>query len=245
MRYEITAQSELEIPAIVTILRQNQITKINLTHKATEISNYDAALLLRNSIPELDITLHCSMKYHTQESLKLFIDKCRNADLHKILLVSGSPKPNYDSIQALNDIELFPELEIYCAYNPYLNDDRHLSEDLRLREKLNFTIVKGIYLQIGIDTNRLAQAAYRLKTDFPNCPLFGSLLIPTPTILKRFKLNPIKDIILSAQYLTDLEFASQKTREILTIYQENQITPLIENIPFTDLSALPSLLSLI
>jgi 5,10-methylenetetrahydrofolate reductase len=245
MKYEITIDTEKDLHDALEIIKKNNLQDINITHKKTTLQNYEAAQKIHEQIPNLNITLHLSMKYlqgnsdnETEKNIMNYLKHIQSTKTNNILLISGTPKPQYDSIKSLKFINTIqPEIKIYVAYNPYFSDEKLEKENQRLKEKLKNT-VSGVYLQIGIDQKKLDDGVNYLRKMDSTIQLFGSLLIPNPEILRRFKQKPIQEIFLSEKYLNNLDFAQQKTDEIREIYKKNNITPLIENIPFTQINPL-------
>ena len=59
--------------------------------------------------------------------------------------------------------------------------------------------------------------------------LFGSLLIPSKQFLARFKFRPWKGVHISENYLCSLDDFYDFTRDLVSFYKNNNITPVIES----------------
>ena len=58
--------------------------------------------------------------------------------------------------------------------------------------------------------------------------LFGSLLIPSKQFIARFKFRPWKGVHISERYLCSLYDFYGFTRDLVSFYKNNNITPVIE-----------------
>ena len=59
--------------------------------------------------------------------------------------------------------------------------------------------------------------------------LFGSLFIPSKQFIARFKFRPWKEVYISKKFLYSLENFKDFTRDLVTVYKKNNITPIIES----------------
>ena len=70
-----------------------------------------------------------------------------------------------------------------------------------------------------------------------NVKFYGSLLIPSKQFISRFKFRPWKGVYISDIYLNSLENFNTFTKDLIQIYLDNNICPLIE----TEFSSLEKL----
>ena len=59
--------------------------------------------------------------------------------------------------------------------------------------------------------------------------LFGSLFIPSKQFIARFKFRPWKEVYISKKYLYDLDNFLDFTKDLVSFYKKNNITPVIES----------------
>ena len=59
--------------------------------------------------------------------------------------------------------------------------------------------------------------------------LFGSLFIPSKQFIARFKFRPWKEVYISEKYLFALDNFFDFTSELVSFYENNNITPVIES----------------
>ena len=72
--------------------------------------------------------------------------------------------------------------------------------------------------------------------------LFGSLFIPSKQFIARFKFRPWKEVHISEKFLYSLENFFGFTRDLVSFYKKNNITPVIES-DFTSLERLDAVYS--
>ena len=139
------------------------------------------------------------------------------------------------------------------AYNPYLENYYGLSgEKVRFEKKISLGLTKSIWLQFGTDIklleselNFLKNAMKNLsKNNVQNVKLYGSLLIPSRQFISRFKFRPWKGVYISEKYLNSLENFNTFTKDLIQIYLENNICPVIET-EFSSLEKLDSIHTLL
>ena len=103
----------------------------------------------------------------------------------------------------------------------------------------------SIWLQFGTDIKLLESEINFLKSSVNNLSksnhqvvkFYGSLLIPSRQFISRFKFRPWKGVYISDKNLNSLENFNSFTKDLIQIYFENDICPLIE----TDFSSLEKL----
>jgi hypothetical protein len=250
MTYEITVRSLEEIVTLAQILKENQITQIHLTDKNGLIDNLESGNLLSQAYPELTIfKTNYALKNHTSKvpekilaNMDGYILQAAKSQVDEILIISGHPRPKFDSLKALQrlakqintdpDFADLKNLKFGVSFNPYLPTPSLEEEKERLYQKLTTGLVSSIYLQIGTDTTKLQDGLKFIQANFPTTKIVGSLLIPNQQFLARFQFRPWKGVFLDQDYLENLHLAEQKTREILAIYELHKVEPLIQILPF-------------
>ena len=139
------------------------------------------------------------------------------------------------------------KINIGIAYNPYLKNHYNLDgERFRFEKKISTGLTKSIWLQFGTDIKLLKSEIIYLKKSIlnnkskdndQNIKIFGSLLIPSKQFIARFRFRPWKEVYISDKYLNSLHDFYAFTKDLIEIYYENNIFPLIE----TDFSSLEKL----
>lgn len=236
MRYEITIKQYSDIDLIIKTLKAKNIKKISLTQKGTIINNIEVARLLKEKIPDLDISITFSIIHNysknNQEIKQRFLtllEQAKKIKINKILLVSGSPRKLYSSTELLSDIKFIDtsSLKIYCAFNPFLTGPQGEDEYKRLMHKISTKKVSGIYIQLGDDLEKLRKGLNFLAVKAKELEINGSILIPNQSMLNKLKFRPWNGVRYSQKYINNLKFAQEKTKELQKIYKSRKIELLI------------------
>ena len=129
-------------------------------------------------------------------------------------------------------------INIGIAYNPYLKNYYNISgERERIKKKFSSRLTKSIWLQFGTDIKLLEKEINFLKDSFlntssnskdQNVKIFGSLLIPSKEFIARFKFRPWNGVFISDMYLNSLDNFYAFTKDLMEIYLDNNICPIIE-----------------
>ena len=129
-------------------------------------------------------------------------------------------------------------INIGVAYNPYLKNHYNIcGERERIKKKLSSRLTKSIWLQFGTDIKLLEKEINFLKDSVlnnsshskdKNVKIFGSLLIPSKEFISRFKFRPWKGVFISEKYLNSLDDFCAFTKDLIEIYLDNNICPIIE-----------------
>ena len=106
-------------------------------------------------------------------------------------------------------------------------------EETRLSSKLSTGVVDDIWLQFS-DCVLLQEELSWLKEvhgidGLGSVKLFGSLFVPTSVWLNRFRFRPWTGVFVDAQFLSNTESAMRGAQSVLKIFEENNISPLIES----------------
>ena len=104
------------------------------------------------------------------------------------------------------------------------------SERERLQRKISSGLINSIWLQFGTDVQVLQNEVTYLKkfAQYKKLNLFGSLLIPSKQFIARFKFRPWKGVYVAEKYLNSLADFYVFTRDLISLYEKNNITPVIE-----------------
>ncbi len=248
LRFELTFKNISQLEKKLNFCKTNKIYNINIPCKGLikkELFNNTYEYISKN-YGEFNVTFHYSL-YHQysknkENSYKEFLNFLKKSNSNKnfkILLVSGSnKKKNFDAINVLSNIKSEKNLKakLGIAYNPYLKKYYNLSnERKRYEQKISSGLINSIWLQFGTDINLLEKEVSYLRKyeNHANSDLFGSLLIPSKQFVSRFKFRPWRGVHISENYLSSLEDFYSFTRDLVSFYLENKITPVIE----TDVSA--------
>ena len=250
LRLELSFKNILQLEKKLDFCLTNSIDKINIPCKGLikkDLLNETVEYIGKN-YKDLDVIYHYSLYYqfnrNRENSYLTFLDfikKCTSYKNKEILLVSGSNKKNnFDALDLLRDLrnERNLNINIGIAYNPYLKKYYNNSEErLRFEKKLSSGLIKSIWLQFGTDIELLVSEIEFLKktilyyssySDFNNVKIFGSLFIPSNQFISRFKFRPWKGVYISDKYLNSLIRFNDFTKELIKIYLDNNICPLIE-----------------
>ncbi len=130
-------------------------------------------------------------------------------------------------LRVVNDLRLAGNCEIFCAYNPYFDPGRLREEQERLKSKFGFPFVKGIALQVGMDTGKLQKGVEQIKALCPDAVLYGSVPVPTQETLDQMKSNALYGVFLPNSYLLSSEMATEMTQNLLTTFKELDIEPIV------------------
>ena len=127
-----------------------------------------------------------------------------------------------------------------CPKDP--NKDCNGSDNLsgernRLEKKISSGLTRSIWLQFGTDIKLLESEINFIKKSISNNKLnynnqniriFGSLLIPSKQFISRFKFRPWKGVYIADKYLNCLDDFYAFTKDLIEIYLDNNIFPVIE-----------------
>jgi len=253
IRIEISFKSFDELRKRLSFYQRNKLYKINIPCKNSLKKDFllDSIKISKEEFPNIDIIPHFSIlhefrrnRINTQYSFINFLRSVKRMGCQQVLLVSGSQKRStLDSITALymlkdNPLFLYRDFSIGVAFNPYLPSFLFDEEILRLESKLKSGLVSSIWIQFGTDhkllNNRIElllkiiSNTMKNNSNISNVMLFGSILIPSRQFLARFKFRPWKGVYCSDEFLESEEFANNQITKLLKVYQEYEISPIIE-----------------
>ena len=243
IRFELSFKNISQLEKKLNFCRLNNIKNINIPCKGIikkELFNSTINYISKN-FHEFNVTYHYSL-YHQYsknetKSYQDFLDFVKSSYTHRnyeILLVSGSnKKKNFDSINALAYLKKEKNLKVKLgiAYNPYLKKYYKItSERERFERKISTGLINSIWFQYGTDIQVLQDEMIYLKNiaKEEKLNLFGSLFIPSKQFIARFKFRPWKEVYISEKYLCGLENFFDFTKDLVSFYKKNNITPVIE-----------------
>ena len=253
IRLEISFKTYDELRSILYFCKENNLSKINIPCKNTLKKEFllNSIKLSREEFPSIDIIPHFSIlyefrrnKFNTQNYFIKFINVVKSLGCQEVLLVSGSQKrATLDSVSTLlflkdNPLFLNDNFSLGVAFNPYLSGLMFDEEIERLANKLKSGLVSSVWIQFGTDIQLLESRLGMLKNiilltsnnnKILDINLFGSILIPSKQFLARFKYRPWKGVYCSNEFLESVYFANTFLRNLLRIYMQYQILPVIEN----------------
>ena len=250
LSFELSFKNTFQLENKINFCISNNINKINIPCKGLIKKEFlnETIEYIGENYKNLDVIFHYSL-YHqytkNKENSYLeflnFIKKCKHYNNNEILLVSGSnKKKNFEVLDVLRDFknEEYSNINIGIAYNPYLKDYYNNNEErVRLEKKFSSGLSKSIWLQFGTDINLLEKEIKFLKEFIPyyssnrndkSVKMFGSLLVPSSQFISRFKFRPWKGVFISEKYLNSLDKFYEFTKDLIEIYLDNNICPVIE-----------------
>ena len=243
LRFELSFKNISQLENKLNFCKCNNIKNINIPCKGAIKKDFFNSTInyISKNYKEFNVTYHYSL-YHQysqnkEKSYQDLLDFLKNSYSNRnyeILLLSGSnKKKDFDVINVLSKIkeEKHLEVKLGVAYNPYLKKYyKDTSERERFDRKLSSGLINSIWFQYGTDIKLLQNEVTYLKrvAKYEKINLFGSLLIPSKQFISRFKFRPWKGVHISEKYLYSLDDFYDFTRELVCIYSNNNITPVIE-----------------
>ena len=259
LRFELSFKDIHQLEKKIKFCISNKIYKINIPCKGVIKKDLLKQIIeyIGENYKELDVIYHYSLYHQYTKDRKTsylefldFLDKFNYYNNKEILLVSGSIKrKNFEVLDVINNIKNEKKIlrtKFGIAYNPYLEKYYGFcGEKVSLEKKISSGLTKSIWLQFGTDIklleseiNFLKSLANNLsKTNYQDLKLYGSLLIPSRQFIARFKFRPWKGVYISDKYLNSLANFNSFTKDLIQIYFDHNICPLIE----TDFSSLEKL----
>ena len=249
-RFELSFKNILELEKKLNFCISNNINKINIPCKGVIKKEFldETIKYIGENHKNLDVIYHYSLYHQFTRNRKNsyleflnFIKKCSLYNNNEILLISGSnKKKNFEVLDVLREFknEKNIKIDIGFAYNPYLSKHYNISgERTRIEKKCSSIFTKSIWLQFGTDIKLLENEINFLKKYIVNNPsnredrctkIFGSLLMPSKQFISRFKFRPWKEVFIEEKYLNSLDNFYAFTKDLIEIYLENNICPVVE-----------------
>ena len=257
IRFELSFRNISQLDNKLNFCKVNNIKNINIPCKGLikkDLFNSTIKYISKN-FNEFNVTYHYSL-YHQYsrnkaESYQYLLDFVKKSQINRnyeILLVSGSnKKKNFDTVDVLAYLkkEKSLKLKFGIAYNPYLKKYYNIHSERERFERKNSTgLINSIWFQYGTDIKVLQDELNYLKKIVKDkeLNLFGSLFIPSKQFIARFKFRPWKEVYISDKCLFALDNFFDFTRDLVSFYKNNNITPVIES-DFSSLEKLDSVYS--
>lgn len=244
LQLELNIRNITDLEKAVVTLSKKKYSGVTITCKNTNLDSFMVTSEIQKYYPDLDIVPTFSIANHYQGSADATYQKflksvafAQTFDVHNYLLVSGNPRKKLDTIECLerfsefrkwviknSDNEQIQNLSNWyfsIAYNPYLKDME--KENDRLIKKLSRNSIKCVYLQIGEDLVKLQKAVEFIQSINKKITICVSVLIPSKKLLTKLAFRPWDGVFLSKEYLSNIEFAEQKTKEIVDFCDSNNL----------------------
>ncbi len=249
LRFELSFKDILQLEKKLNFCLSNKINKINIPCKGIIKKEFlnETVQYIGENYKELDVIYHYSLYHQYSRNIKNsyleflnFIKKCNFYEADGILLVSGSnKKKNFEVLDIIKDLKSEKNLitNLGIAYNPYLENYFGLSgENEKFKKKISSGLIRSIWLQFGTDLQLLESEITFLKSTINKLSnsysqkinLYGSLLIPSRQFISRFRFRPWKGVYISDKYLNSFDKFYDFTKDLIRIYLENNICPVIE-----------------
>ena len=249
LRFELSFKDILQLEKKLNFCLSNKIYKINIPCKGVIKKEFliKTVEYIGENYRELEVVYHYSLNHQFSknpensylEFLK-FIQKCNFYKNKEILLVSGSnKKKNFEVLDVIKNLQNEKNVKINfgIAYNPYLENYYGLKgEKVRFEKKISSGLIRSIWVQFGTDLKLLESEINFLKFTVNNLcknndqkiKFYGSLLIPSKQFISRFKFRPWKGVYISDKYLKSLDNFYKFTKDLIKIYLDNNICPVVE-----------------
>ncbi len=249
LRFELSFKDISQLEKKLNFCISNKINKINIPCKGSIKKEFliETVHYICENYKELDVIFHYSLYHQYSKNIENsyleflnFIQKCNFYKSKEILLVSGSNKrKNFEVLDVLDNLQNEKNLNTNfgIAYNPFLDNYFGLrGEKVKFEKKISSGLITSVWLQFGTDIKLLESEINFLKSTINNLSnnydqkikLYGSLLIPSKQFISRFKFRPWKGVYISDNYLNSFDKFYDFTKDLIRIYFENNICPVIE-----------------
>lgn len=254
-RLELQNKSVSGLKKQITFLHDHpNICALNIPHKTKTDDLRKALRIVAEDLPRVkDICVHVSIKnlYHktaqdTYRRLAILLNDldtlAKQHDLSlSILLVSGSgsSRRKLNTVTALEELRREPlrdrwSIRFAIAFNPYLTSSQDRQEEFqRLGSKFEaMPSISAVYLQIGTDSTLFHRGIDHLETfkaaSNGSLRIYGSCLVPNRRLLSSMRFRPWRGVHLSEAYLSSVASADAVTGDMLRLYAQRRISPLVE-----------------
>ncbi|MFA5129368.1 MAG: hypothetical protein WC477_00440 [Patescibacteria group bacterium] len=236
-RLEATMHGPEDAGRVAEFCRTHGITSLHIVHTAKGSDPADNVKRIRAIAPGIRMTAYICAKHVVDRSVEsgriafrqLFAAVKKEGAVSTVV-TSGYPRGDFDSIEALRSFpghHVAPGMHVSCVYNPYYDPARLREEQDRLRSKLLFPFVEGVVFQIGMDTEKLKKGAEAVRAIRPDIQLLGVVPAPAEGTLAYLRDNAPYGIFLPNSYLLNVETASEMTQNLLHVFYELGIEPVI------------------
>ena len=249
LRFELSFKDIIQLEKKLNFCKSNKINKINIPCKGFIKKEFliETVEYIGKNYKDLDVIYHYSLYHQFSKNIENsyleflnFIQKCNFYKNKEILVVSGSnKKKNFEVLDIIKNLQNEKNLNINfgIAYNPYLEKYFGLFEErVRIEKKISSGLIKSIWLQFGTDIKLLESEINFLRSTInklsrsnaQKIKFYGSLLIPSKQFISRFKFRPWKGVYIADKYLNSLDNFYEFSKDLIQIYLENNICPVIE-----------------
>jgi 5,10-methylenetetrahydrofolate reductase len=255
MLIEVTIRNILDIESVIEKIKETGADEVALTDKNGMPDNLIAADAIMKAVQGIKVTTYYSLKNHTNkviekkyEHFQQYFERAITVGVDTVLLVSGSPRPKFDSLQAIDYLKVtkikLGSVKLAVAYNPFYTDSKLDEENARLALKAKTGFVDKVYLQIGTDIDSLKNGIALIRKLLPKATIGGSLMLPTAFLMSRFAVRPWTGVVVSEEFLGSVEGAQKVNKELLLEYKKLEVKPIfgVYTITPDSLTALNALL---
>jgi hypothetical protein len=210
IKYELTIKDPTKLKFNLNKIPEK--TNIHLTDKGDNASPFEVALGLVDR--EVTITFALRNHYHfgkldliTQDLDKYISEAKKVSNITELLIVSGSDRGVIDTLKVLDYLKGNDnQFRIGVAYNCSHQDQEE--ENQRLITKLSHPFVKSVYIQITDDLIKIGKGIKFIRSIRPDIYIAVCVIKPSNSLFNSFRLRPWKGVVLSEQYLGDLNRAN-------------------------------------
>jgi ABC-type molybdate transport system substrate-binding protein len=213
IKYELNIKNIEQFNKMIESLSSNSI--LHLTDKK---NNLDIKELLRINNNIKSITFSIKNHYNEgkidliNEELDEYIRAYKLYNLDELLLVSGSNKGKYTTVELLEYLKN-KDVSIGVAYNCNIIDQE--VENERLTKKLSYDFVKSVYIQITDDIEKIKLAIHYIRSIRNNLSIYVCVVNPSNSFINNFKLRPWNGVILSKISLSSIDQYALMNKKII------------------------------
>jgi hypothetical protein len=241
---ELNIRNIVDLEKAIETISKTNYSGVTITCKKANLDSFMVVGEIQKYFPDLEVipTFSIATNYQgsadaTYQKLLKLVAFAQTFGVHNVLLVSGNPRKKLDTINCLErfhefrkwvlkssddeNIQKLNQWKFSVAYNPYLKDiDK---ENQKLQKKLEKNSIESVYIQIGEDINKLQKGIDYIRSINKDIKIWVAVLTPSIKLLTRLNFRPWGGVFLSEEFLHDLEFAKQKTKEITDLCVEQNL----------------------
>lgn len=244
LQFYAQRQSALPASPVLPFHQHSVFQAFNIPNKVRNEDIIPFTTPILDVFPGSDVCLHYSLKNHpckrmddASQQFITFMQEAKDAGAKEILLVSGSgAKRAINAVTLLQYLARYsiplPEgVRIAVAFNPYYTTETEKQAEIkRLLEKLESKLVQVIYLQFGTNVEMLRESLQFLNehVDRKQVVILGSTFLPSKQLIARMKFRPWAGLMLSEEFLSSVEEGEGIINQMLDLYEEFQVVPIVE-----------------
>lgn len=219
------------------------ISGLNVPNKRPGEPLLEWCRVLLQELPDVDVCVHYSVKHHRGEGepATAFAQFCKEAEavgVKRVLLCTGNGATPVNTLTVLERLRSRPaskHFRIGVCFNAGIPDEKQRdAERQRLRRKLETGWVDEVWLNASSDAELQSQgvaviqdAAERLHLQ--DLKVFGSTLLPNDEQRRQMLERPWCSVHLSDVFLSSLTEMWRLTSEVLGVYREDEVEPVVES----------------